>query len=89
MHRPAMQTRLVLGCWLAVCSLAAQDVEIPLDDDSTDLGTVVIEAESEKPKAWVPSITTAGTHCIITTIIVIIIIIVIILRPLRTTGAVA
>jgi iron complex outermembrane receptor protein len=59
MHRPAMQTRLVLGCWLAVCSLAAQDVEIPLDDDSTDLGTVVIEAESEKPKAWVPSITTA------------------------------
>ena len=59
MHRPAMQTRLVLGCcWLAVCSLTAQDVEIPLDDETTDLGTVVIEAEQEKP-AWMPSITTA------------------------------
>lgn len=60
-HRHVMQGRLVgCACWLAVAFLKAQEVQIPADtDEMVELGTVVIEAEREKPKAWVPSITTA------------------------------
>jgi iron complex outermembrane receptor protein len=61
-HRHVMQGRLVwCACWLAVVFLRAQEVQIPAAPDEAveELGTVVIEAEREKPKAWVPSITTA------------------------------
>lgn len=62
-HRHVMQGRLVwCACWLAVVSLMAQEVTVPLPDDPdevVELGTVVIEAEKEKPKAWAPGITTA------------------------------
>jgi iron complex outermembrane receptor protein len=60
-HRHVMQGRLIgCACWLAVAFLKAQEVQIPADtDEMVELGTVVIEAEREKPKAWVPSITTA------------------------------
>ena len=62
-HRHVMQGRLVwCACWLAVVLLKAQEVEVQVPDDPdevVELGTVVVEAEREKPKAWAPGITTA------------------------------